>query len=254
MKKFLTALFCLIFLVFAAPLAVAGILNVGNIFGMSLALLSIIYINRFGEINAFIKKNFKSRAFAALSSLAAVCFVVFTLIFISFGIKVIGGAKKTQEKNLTLVVLGCQVKGEAPSLMLKERLDTAFGYLEDNPKSACVVSGGQGRDEAISEALCMYNYLVNKGIDKDRIYIEDKSDSTYENLVFSDRIIKENGLYEKIGIVTNGFHEYRANMIAERIGIESFAVSADTIAFLAPTYYVREIFALLYESFIRRWA
>lgn len=252
MKKFLTVIFCLIFLVFAAPFAVAGIFNVGNIFGMGLALLLIIYINRFGDINSFIKRLLKSKAFAVFFSVAALGVLAFAVIFISLGIKVIGGAKTTDEKNLTLVILGCQVKGEAPSLMLEERLLAALEYLEDNPESSCVVSGGQGKDEAISEALCMYNYLVSRGVDKDRIYIEDKSESTYENLVFSEKIIRESGLYEKIGIVTNNFHEYRANMIAERIGIESYAVPADTFAFLAPTYYVREIFALLFE-FNRRW-
>lgn len=252
MKKILTVIFCLMFLVFAAPLAAAGILNVGNIFGMSLALILIIYINRFREINAFIKRYLKNKAFAACFSVAVLCVLAFAVIFVNLGIKVIGGAQTTDEKNLTLVILGCQVKGEAPSLMLEERLLAALEYLEDNPKSVCIASGGQGKDEAISEALCMYNYLVSNGIDKGRIYIEDKSESTYENLLFSGEIIKENGLCEKIGIVTNNFHEYRANMIAENLGIESHSVPAHTFVFLAPTYYVREIFALLYE-FNRRW-
>ena len=104
----------------------------------------------------------------------------------------------------------------------------------------------------ISEAECMYNYLTAAGIDKERIYLEDRSTSTYENLMFSAEIISEERLSKKIGIVTNEFHEYRAGKIAKKQGLESFAVPAKTLFILRPTFCVREVFALWYEAVLRR--
>lgn len=142
---------------------------------------------------------------------------------------------------------GCKVYGERPSITLEERLKAALKYLNANPDSACIVSGGQGADETISEAECMYLYLVNNGIAPDRIYKEDKSTTTRENLAFSYEIIKEHGLEEQIAIATNNFHEYRAGKVADSLGLEHGAVSGDTALWLLPTYYARELLAILYE-------
>ena len=58
-----------------------------------------------------------------------------------------------------IVVLGCQVKGTKPSKALKYRLDTAKEYMQANPETIAVLSGGQGKMEEISEAECMRRYL-----------------------------------------------------------------------------------------------
>ena len=144
-------------------------------------------------------------------------------------------------------VLGCKVYGERPSISLEERLKAALAYLNANPASACIVSGGQGADETISEAECMYLYLTSNGIAPNRIYKEDQSTTTRENLAFSYEIIKEHGLNEQIAIATNNYHEYRAGQIAEGMGLEYGAVSGKTALWLLPTYYARELFAILYE-------
>lgn len=149
--------------------------------------------------------------------------------------------------NATVIVLGCKVYGERPSIPLEERLKAALKYLNANPDSACIVSGGQGVDETISEADCMYLYLVNNGIAPNRIYKEDQSTTTRENLAFSYEIIREQGLKEQIAIATNNYHEYRAGKVADSLGLEHGAVSGDTALWLLPTYYARELLAILYE-------
>lgn len=152
-------------------------------------------------------------------------------------------------ENATVIVLGCKVYGERPSIMLEARLDAALEYLNANPESACIVSGGQGSDELIPEAECMYLYLTSHGIAAERIYQEDKSTTTRENIAFSYEIIKEQGLNASIAIATNEFHEYRAGKIAENFGLEYGAVSGSTVLWLLPTYYARELLAILYEWF-----
>lgn len=251
MKKACAALIALLLLFFAAPLFFAGILNLGNLFGIVvcvLALLCIKYNDAIKEFWVNSRKKRKLRWF--LNSALCVVFAMVAVFFLLLSYVVSGGIAR-EEENLTLVVLGCQVKGESPSLMLSERLDAAYSYLSENKESVVIVSGGKGADEDISEAECMFNYLKARGISSDRIYLEDQSTSTYENLKFSSEIMKENGIDGKIGIVTNEFHETRANMIAQRMGLSSTAVSANTFFVLKPTYYVREVFALVYDAVLR---
>ena len=131
--------------------------------------------------------------------------------------------------------------------MLTERLTAAEAFLNENENSVCILSGGKGADEQISEALCMYNYLVDQGISPDRLFMEDRSTSTRENLLYSYDIIKKNGLNENVAIVTNEFHEYRAFKIADKLGIKPYAVPAHTHWWLFSTYFVREWYGVIYE-------
>ena len=68
-----------------------------------------------------------------------------------------------------IIVLGAQVRENGPSPVLKYRLDKAVEYLEENPDTICIVSGGQGKNEPWSEAQGMAQYLKTQGIDENRI-------------------------------------------------------------------------------------
>ena len=103
----------------------------------------------------------------------------------------ISAANRKPPKNATLIVLGCRVYGERASLSMVERLEAAYEYLQENPQAVCVLSGGMGSGENITEAECMYRYLVDKGITSRRLYKEEESTSTIENLKFSLELINE---------------------------------------------------------------
>ena len=92
-----------------------------------------------------------------------------------------------------------------------------------------------------------YEYLTEHGIAPERIYMEDKSTSTRENIKFSAQIIEQNDLPDGMNIVTNEFHEYRAKRIAEKQGIDTGSIAGSTAWWLLPTYYVREMAGILYE-------
>ena len=160
---------------------------------------------------------------------------------------IVNASRNAPTEESTVIVLGCRVVGTQPSVMLKARLDAAYEYLAAHPDAPVIVSGGQGDDEEISEAQCMYNYLVEKGIAPERIYIEDKSTSTRENIAFAKAIIEEEGLYEKIAIATNDYHELRASLVADSEGLESSAISAKTQWHLLPKHYARELVGVLLE-------
>lgn len=138
-----------------------------------------------------------------------------------------------------LIVLGAQVRGTTITKALKKRLDTALDYLEDNPNTVVIVSGGKGAGENISEAEAMRLYLISKGIKKDRIMEESKSTSTDENIRYSKLLMKDENA--SVAVVTNGFHIFRSVSLAKKQGLtgaQGLAAPSDKI--LLVNYYVRE--------------
>lgn len=233
---------------FGMPFYIYGIMNIGNETGLLISLLLIligIFRKTFVKLLKYLWKHIAGKAVIMLIAMA-VCAVV--VLVIAESCFMAGAAMdKPDNKSATVVVLGCKVVGTQPSMMLGERLDAAYKYLNDNPDAVCILSGGQGADEEMSEARCMYNYLADKGISGDRLIIEEKSASTRENLKFSGDIIKEHNLNEEIILITNEFHLYRAGKVADSLGLSHKSVPAYTNIWLFPTYYVRELYGILYE-------
>lgn len=156
-----------------------------------------------------------------------------------------GGAEDPQADYA--IVLGAGVNGTEPSVSLLERLDAAERYLQKYPQAILILSGGQGENEEISEAQCMYEQLLARGISSERLRIEDCATSTEENIRFSiDLIERETGrTVEKIGIISSEYHLLRAEMIAEKVGVEAVCYPADTDRFFyLCNMFVREIFAV----------
>lgn len=143
----------------------------------------------------------------------------------------------------TVIVLGSHVYEHGPSLMLKYRLDEAIDYMNLNPQSVCIVTGGQGVNEPYSEAYGMYNYMVSMRVDPQRISQEDTSTNTEENLKFAMQYIAPDS--DGIIIVSNDFHLKRACILAEAIGIKPATIPAKTPYGLIPVYWAREIGGVL---------
>ena len=143
-----------------------------------------------------------------------------------------------------IIILGARVDEDgSPSGSLNERIEAAADYLRRNPDVVAVASGGQGEDEPMSEARCIYEHLVARGIDPARITVEDRSTSTKENLVNSFALLE--GRAEHVGIVTNDFHVFRAMCVGRKLG--GFVLSAIPARSFFPGfihYAMREFFAL----------
>ena len=129
--------------------------------------------------------------------------------------------------------------------MLSRRIQAAYQALQQYPEMICVVSGGQGSNEDISEAQCMANELIRLGIASERIRIEDQSVSTSENLRFSKTILDEEGFSGEFLLATDSFHQLRAQILAGQESLpDCCAVTPYTSWYLVPTYWVREWFGL----------
>ena len=173
----------------------------------------------------------------------AAAFLLFTVLCS----RVISGMYYSAPDNLEyVVVLGAQVRGEIPSLSLRYRLDRAAEYARENPETVFILSGGQGSGEYISEAECMYRYMTEHGVEKSRLVKEDRSESTVQNLLYSNELT---GCADaKTGIISNNFHIYRALKIARKQGYQTVSgVPARTGAILVTHFVVREVFALMNE-------
>lgn len=137
-----------------------------------------------------------------------------------------------------LIILGAKVNGENPSLSLKYRIDAAAMYAKENENTILIASGGQGPGEDITEAEAIKRVLVEKGISESRIYLEDRSTSTYENIKFSKEFIPEDA---KLGIVvTNDYHLYRSIQIARDADLKVEGLPAKTPQITLLKAYSRE--------------
>ena len=183
--------------------------------------------------------------------LVLLCLVV--LAFSITGVVIMHGATADKGEFQYLLVLGTVVKGTEPSAMLSDRIQGAYDYLTAHPDTICIVSGGKGDEVNLSEAECMYNELVEMGIDPARILMEDRATSTVENFQFSLALIEEETgtRPEKLGVLSSEFHLFRARMFARDEGVMPIAIPAhtsDTATFV--TYLLREIPLVWYYGLI----
>ena len=213
------------------------VFNSGNIAGlavMTLLLLMTVFWNRM--------KNFRQSKPGKVITVSVFVFLILGFCFAGFlSVNMIRACFAQPEKPNMVVVLGCQLWGEDPSPMLKKRLDKAYDLLVRYPDVPVVVTGGQGDDEVISEGEGMKRYLMRRGISEERIIVEDKSTSTYENIKNAFSITDSMGLSRDITIATSEYHVYRASLMAKKegAGVVTSAPSFTDINLL-PTYWVRE--------------
>lgn len=206
----------------------------------------------------------------SLTTFGAACFAVFVVT----EILIFSGMVGTNPVRLDyLIVLGARVKENDLSKSLKSRLDKAIRYVEEYPDTLLVLSGGQGSDEPVSEAMAMAAYLRYNGVKPEQMLLEINSTNTAENLIYSKALIDQREQERKqslnvpqemiksavlvvdkpleIGVLSNNFHLYRATRIGHKQGFENLhgiAAGSDRIMFIH--FCVRESLAILKDKFM----
>lgn len=195
-------------------------------------VFSYIWIFAAGIMFVFSKLEGKKQKAALVITVSAA-----VLIFAAEIPVVRGAFNKPDMTDEYIVVLGAKADGYKPSEILKFRLEKAASLYEQG--KTIIVTGGKGGDEIITEAECMQKYLISKGIPRNDIIMEKKAVSTYENLLFTSRLIDTS---KGCIIVTSDFHTARAMYIAKRLGYENVSASpSKTRILFMPNYYLREI-------------
>lgn len=159
------------------------------------------------------------------------------------GLILSGFYRTPSEEPDYLIVLGAHVKNGRPSRVLTKRLDAAFDYAAEHENVTVIVSGGQGGNEAATEASVMAAYLEEKGLERERILLEEKSTSTEENLRFSKELTGDGA---RIAVVSNDFHIYRAVHLAREAGFDDpQGLSARDDIRTLPANLMREFFGVV---------
>lgn len=150
-----------------------------------------------------------------------------------------------------VLVLGARVLDEnTPCKTLEKRLKSALTYLKKFENSKVIVSGGKGIDEPVSESFVMRKYLINYGIDIDRIIVEDSSTNTFENLKNTKKLLKN---IDEILIITSKYHLFRAKILAKRVGFKKINLIGSGISYESmQKNLIREIFAII-KSILLDW-
>jgi uncharacterized SAM-binding protein YcdF (DUF218 family) len=221
-----------------------------DVFNFLVSLAGVLIIILSFKVNSIIIKVKKWPKFIQYFLKASVvCFILSFVIFLSL---ILFNMRNTSKAGADyVIVLGCQVVGEYASLPLLSRGYTAVRYLERNPETKVIVTGGQGPGENISEAEALSRLLLERKIDKERIFLEDKSKNTWENLKFSNELYNLSD--KNIVIVTSDYHIFRALSIAKKIkyrNVSGLPVRSQRSVF--PAFLLREYVNILYYKLLMR--
>lgn len=122
-----------------------------------------------------------------------------------------------------IIVLGCQVKDDGSlSHMLRDRLMRGLELYEAGAAPKLLMSGDHGRED-YDEVGAMKNYAIENGVPSEDVFMDHAGFSTYETVYRAKEIFKA----DKVIIVTQEYHLYRALYIAEKLGVEAYGVSSD---------------------------
>ena len=120
-----------------------------------------------------------------------------------------------------ILVLGAGLRNGKPSPVLKDRLDTAYELYEDGYSKKIIVSGDHGK-KYYDEVNVMKNYLLDKGVESNDIFMDHAGFSTYDSVYRAKEIFLTNNII----IVTQQFHLYRSLYIANKLGLDAIGVSS----------------------------
>ncbi|WP_421384108.1 YdcF family protein [Bacillus salacetis] len=237
LKPFLSicAASALIFLIFAALFGVT--------FGIVFILLNLL-------LAAFLYYSLpltRDRVWRSIHRILLAGYGLFLVSFAAVQLLLLVEMDNPAPENIDYaVILGAGLKGEEISETLENRLEAGLNYLQENPDTQVIVSGGQGEGEDIPESTAMSSYLVSRGISAERITEENQSTTTFENLRNSKRILEKEGAADSpILIVTSDYHVFRAKLTAEKIGMDCYGIGGESDFFIKINYMIREYFGVV---------
>ena len=234
-------------LLLCVPLGILGFCCKYVLVGYSfsaLVCLCLIGLILFYTLMPFVTLRFPKFGRIVTRGVTAVVVIGFLICAVTEGLILHASLGSGEEPVDYVVVLGAKVNADGPSVSLWDRICGAYTYLEEHPNVVAVVSGGQGTDEPITEAECMYRELVSLGIDPHRVWVEDQATSTWENLQFSLNLIEEKTgtRPQKLGVLSSEYHLFRASLLADACHVEFVGIPAQTSRLAQKVnHYMREV-------------
>ena len=225
---------------FLLPLAI-GVCHVGMFYPAALLLLAalVCFYPRLWTRRS-------RRVKAAVLTVVGIGSAALLLLFIMMGSAAADRPTDEETAPRTVIVLGCRVYDGNPSLMLQNRINAAYAYLMAHPEAVVVTTGGlDGHAEPVTEGGCAARELIAMGIDPARVYAEERSFDTRENLLFAAEIIADHGLDTNVAIASDNFHQLRGQFYAREAGLVPRSAGCKSPFFLGTGYAFREVIGLL---------
>ena len=225
---------------FLLPLAM-GVCHIGMFWPAAILLiLSVVF---------FFPRLWEKRA----DSIKVIVLTLFSLgitavltVFVLMGMAAADRPTTEEAAPETVILLGCRVYEGKPSTMLQNRIDAAYDYLTAHPEAVVITTGGlDSKAETITQGGCAAETLIAMGIDPARVYAEEKSFDTRENLLFASEIIEENNLDTHVVIASDNFHQLRGQIYAREAGLDPRAAGCGSPILLGAGYACREVLGIL---------
>lgn len=240
------------FILMGIGITIIGILLAAFVFGLTFGTAGIITVGLILSVYSFTliqTGNEKlSLTFLITRRLISISILLVLTSFICIEVLIFQSIKSNDNVNVKYaVVLGAGIDGEQPSLTLRRRLDSSIKFLNENPDAKLIASGGFGAGLRVSEAEVMKRYLIEQGINEERILKEERSKTSDENLKYTRALLRElNGeQLQDILVITSDYHMFRAKLIASRYFSQVYGMASNTPTTIMINYSIREYLAVL---------
>jgi uncharacterized SAM-binding protein YcdF (DUF218 family) len=130
------------------------------------------------------------------------------------------------------VILGASIWNDKPSPVFQERINHGIWLYKNAYVKYLIFTGGTGKNSNFSEAFVAMNYALNNSVPIEKIFIEEKSRITLENLFYAKNIIKDNN-FTKIIIVSDPLHMKRAVTMARDLNLNVYSSPTPTTKYIS---------------------
>lgn len=207
-----------------------------NLLSILFSLMLYVYLTFWPVIGELGKNTLGTLLYVCVSFSAVYFLSLMAAYSLSAVLNLIHWKKKRNADYI--VVLGCGIIGTKVTPLLAARLEKGIELLHCNENAVLILSGGQGAGEDIPESAAMADYVRKRGVEEEKIILEQNSVSTQENLLFSRELMKKPK--PEIVVVTTGYHVFRALILARRQGIKCVGFGAKTKWYFALNAFLRE--------------
>lgn len=232
----LPAVLILVFFVEGVRVIVHEGRRAANFLSLLFSLLLCVYLIVWPLAGGLAKNSAGTLIYGYVSFLAAYALALLAVYTLSAVLNLMH-LKKRRDADY-IVVLGAGIRGMRVTPLLAKRIEKGIALLAENPDARLILSGGQGPGEEIPESRAMAAYAVDRGVDEERMILEQRSTSTRENLQYSRELMDKKE--PKIVIVTTAYHVFRALLLARQLGIPCVGFGSGTKWYFSLNAFLRE--------------
>lgn len=174
----------------------------------------------------------------AVVLVAAVAGITNAVVIKTGGDRIVSAQTAASGDAQCILVLGASVLADGtPSGILQDRIDRGIELYFAGAAPKIIMSGDNGT-ESYNEVLAMKNYAIAKGVPSEDIFCDHAGFSTYESMYRAKHVFG----VERMVVVTQTYHLYRALYAANGLGIDAVGVESDLHTYGGqPMFDLREI-------------